>query len=118
MSSLDQEFAKKMAELGIKFCVCTFCIYVNISGLSSGIKVTRRFIFWLINFQSQFHMLTLCLLGNLHAFLSSAVFVFFTKNCDGNTIRMENSLDPDQARRFDRIQARSESKLFANIINR
>ena len=30
MSSLDQEFAKKMAELGIKFCVCTFCISINV----------------------------------------------------------------------------------------
>ena len=53
---------------------------------------------------------TLCLLGNLHAFLSSAVFFFFffffvcvfffkstfLKNYFRNIIRVSNSLDPDQ----------------------
>ena len=48
----------------------------------------------------QFH----CMLGNCHAFLSSAEVFFFKinslKKSFRNTIRMSNSLDPDQARRF------------------
>ena len=45
-------------------------------------------------------LLTHCILGN---FLSSADFFqnqLFEKNSFRNTIRMSNSLDPDQARRF------------------
>ena len=44
--------------------------------------------------------LTLCLLGNLHAFLLSADFFSkstFLKNSFRNTIRVSNGVDPDQA---------------------
>ena len=47
--------------------------------------------------------LTLCLLGSFSCFLSSAFFLqnhFFSKNSLRNTIRVSNSLDPDQARHF------------------
>ena len=40
---------------------------------------------------------------SFHAFLSSAVFfskLTFSKNSFGNTIRVSNILEPDQARRF------------------
>ena len=46
---------------------------------------------------------TLCLLGNFSESLSSASFFsnqLFPKNNLGNTIRVSNSLDTDQARRF------------------
>ena len=42
---------------------------------------------------------TLCLLGNFSCFLPSADFFFkstFLKNSFRNTIRVSNSLDPDQ----------------------
>ena len=45
--------------------------------------------------------LTLCLLGNFHAFLSSADFFLIStlsKNSFRNTIRVSNNLDLDQAR--------------------
>ena len=44
-------------------------------------------------------VLTLCPLGNLHVFLSWADFLksTFLKSLVGNTIRVSNSLDPDQA---------------------
>ena len=48
-------------------------------------------------------LLTLCLLGNLSYFLSSANFFkinFFRKNSFRITIRVANSLDSDQARHF------------------
>ena len=47
--------------------------------------------------------LTPCLLGNFQAFLPSADFFqiqLFRKILSENTIRVSNSLDPDQARRF------------------
>ena len=47
--------------------------------------------------------LTICLLGNFSCFLSSADFFqnqLFFKNSFRNTIRVSNSLDPDQARHF------------------
>ena len=47
--------------------------------------------------------LTLCLLGNFHAFLLSVGFCFskstFSKNTFRNTSRVSNSLDPEQVRR-------------------
>ena len=44
--------------------------------------------------------LTLCLMGNFHAFLLSADFfiIYFLKNSFRNTIRESNCLHPDQAR--------------------
>ena len=48
-------------------------------------------------------LLTLCLLGNFSCFLSSADSfskLTFSKNYFRNIIRVSNSLDPDQARRF------------------
>ena len=49
------------------------------------------------------HVLSLCILGIFHAFLSSADCFLkptFSKNSFKNTIRVSNSLDPDQARHF------------------
>ena len=47
-------------------------------------------------------MLTLCMLGNFAYFFVVCRFFFskltFSKNYFGNTIRVSNSLDPDQAR--------------------
>ena len=49
-------------------------------------------------------LLTLCIMGNCLCFLSSAVFFFkkqlFRKNYFRKTIRVSNSLDPDQVRHF------------------
>ena len=46
--------------------------------------------------------LTFCMMGNFHAFLSSADFfkITFSKTSFKNTIRVSNGLDPDQDRRF------------------
>ena len=47
------------------------------------------------------HVLSLCMLGNFHDFLSAVFFsnpTFFLKNSFSNTIRLSNSLDPDQDR--------------------
>ena len=40
-----------------------------------------------------------CMLGNIVSLLSSAVFFFLQKSSFRNSIRVSNSLDPDQARR-------------------
>ena len=62
---------------------------------------------------------TLCPLDNFACFvLPSADFVFkinFFDKFFQNTIRVSNSLDPDQARHF---VGRSGSKLFAKVISR
>ena len=55
---------------------------------------------YLYNAMSLMKWVTLCLLGSFHAFLLSADFSqnpLFIKNTFENTIRVSNSLDPDQA---------------------
>ena len=47
--------------------------------------------------------ITICLLSNFHAFLTSADFFsksIFSKNSFRNIIRVSNSLDPDQAQLY------------------
>ena len=62
-------------------------------------------------------IVSLCMLCNFACFLSFADFFFFfskssfSKNSFRNTIRVTNSLDPDQARQ-------NGSKLFAKVICR
>ena len=49
------------------------------------------------------YCLTLCMLGKYSCFLVSADFFqnhLFRKNPFSNTVRVSNSLDPDQARQF------------------
>ena len=61
--------------------------------------------------------LTLCMLGNFACFfcrLQIFLKLTFSKKYFRNTIRVSNSLDPDQAQHF----AKSGSKLFAKVISR
>ena len=51
---------------------------------------------WLAG-QYIYHYLTLCLLANFACFYSKSTFL---KNSFRNTIRVPNSLDPDQTRHF------------------
>ena len=60
-----------------------------------------------------------CVLGNLHAFLSSAFFLLkstFFQNFFRNTIKVSNSVDPDQARHY--VGPDQVNTLFVKIISR
>ena len=92
---------------GGNFCDFLFAFVHTKALLKSGLDLGRKF------FQ-----LFLCMLGNFACFFGLDFFFFFkfpfSKKSFRNTIRVSNTLDPDQVQHF----VQTGSKLFAKDISR